>query len=66
MRFLDHVTDVYGDEAELVRVAIIAEVRYPDPDEADATKTTVLWDSDEGSPVAKFGLVEFTARALSP
>lgn len=66
MRFLDHVTDEYGDEAALLRTVVMAEVVYPDPDEPGTTKTTVLWDTDEHSPVAKFGLVEFVARVLGP
>lgn len=66
MRFLDHVTTEYGEEAELIRTMIVAEVRYPDPDDETTTKTTVFWDTDETSPIAKYGLIDFIAAALRP
>lgn len=66
MRFLDHVIDEYGEDAVLRRTVVIAEVAYPDPEDDGAVKTTVLWDTDEQSPVAKYGLVDFAARALQP
>lgn len=66
MRFIDHVGDEYGPEATLVRTLIVAEVRYPDPEDPDTLHHTILWDTDERSPAAKAGLVAFVYEALTP
>lgn len=65
MRFIDHVTEEYGPEAELVRTMVVAEVRYHDPD-GETVHHTIMWDTDEQSPAAKAGLVAFVYEALTP
>ena len=63
MALLDRLEEQYGDDAELMRVVTVVEVRYPHPDEEGKHRITVQWEHNDTLP-ATIGLLAVGLRGM--
>ncbi len=61
---MEEIEEHYGEHAELMRAMLVFEVRYPDEDDVDKTRTDISWNDTMESPTEKVGLLLVALRGF--